>query len=130
MRAQVLHRQFVDGTLAPGTFGHREHLLVAYEILSDAEFLDACVQYTRGVKSLAARAGAPGKFNMTLTIAFLSLIAERMFARHHADAEAFLEDHPELTDPGVLAQWYPSDVLSSEAARHILILPANNASLA
>ena len=69
---------FERGDIDASTFGHVDHLGVAYEMLLRHEFLQASTKYAACINAIATRAGAAGKFNTTITLAFLSLIAERM----------------------------------------------------
>jgi hypothetical protein len=70
-----------------------------------------------------ARAGKPQAFNQTLTIAFLSLIAERMEQTRPADFISFARDNTELFDKDVLARWYPRQQLAAEITRRVFVLP-------
>jgi hypothetical protein len=51
---------------------------MAHERLRRYDFPEAVLHYSRALQALTARAGAPGKFHQTITVAFLSLIAERL----------------------------------------------------
>ncbi|SRR5579883_2859117 len=115
---------FLAGTVEPRSFGHREHLAVAFEMLRRHDFPAAAQRYCEGVRALAARAGHPEVFNVTMTIAFLALVAERMDARAGEDFESFTARHPELFDRSLLERWYPQEQLRSELARRTFVLPA------
>ena len=68
--------------------------------------------------------GNPQAFHQTITIAFLSLIAERMQqCGSSADFEALVGAYPELLDKRALSRWYPAERLVSEAARRTFLLP-------
>jgi hypothetical protein len=59
-----------------------------------------------------------------VTIAFLSLIAERLEgAAGCADFAAFLAAHPQLLDKGALLRWYSPERLASDPARRTFLLP-------
>jgi hypothetical protein len=72
---------------------------------------------------MAAKAGKPQAFNQTVTIAFLSLIAERLEHGHPADFDSFQRDNADLFEKNALARWYRPERLASEAARHTFLLP-------
>lgn len=108
--------------MEPGGFGHRQHLQAAYELLEREPFLGAAVRYSRGIERLAALAGAADKFNLTVTIAFLSLIAERMAERRHESFAAFLAGHPDL-EGNALAPYYSDSRLGSTLARRTFLMP-------
>ncbi|HEV2650485.1 MAG TPA: hypothetical protein VGU69_04440 [Rhizomicrobium sp.] len=102
-------------------FHHADHVWMAFEILKRHDFLDAAKAYAAGLKQIAARGGQPSAFHMTITVAFLSLVAERM--AQHADYPSFAAANPDLFDKRILARWYPSSRLQSEIARATFILP-------
>ena len=116
-------RDLTSGTLAPEGFSHADHVGVAYEALSRSDFFDAAAQIATGLRTLAHRAGVPGKFNATITWAFLSLIAERMARTGHRDAADFLRRNPDLTDRGALRLPYSAERLASDLARSVALLP-------
>ena len=64
------------------TFPHREHVRMAFEMLRRHDFPAAVWLFSRALRAMAARAGKPQAFNQTVTIAFLSLIAECIGALH------------------------------------------------
>ncbi len=116
--------EFIDTTLDPEKFGHREHVMVAYELLQHREFLDACTIYFRSIQAIAQKAGAEDKANLTITIVFLSVIAERMEVSIGDDFSSFLETNADLLDPGLIHQWYSKAQLTSHAARTRFVMPA------
>ncbi len=118
-----LARAFEAGELAPEAFKHADHVAVAYEMLSAYEFLDACSRYAASIKVLAERAGAPEKYNATITLAFLSLIAERIALGRHAGCEEFMAQNGDLTSRDVLLQWYSPQRLTCDTARAVFLLP-------
>ena len=111
------------GTLDPVEFRHLEHIGVAYEALSRHDFFEAASCLAAGIRGLAEKAGAPDKFNATITFAYLSLIAERMRVTEHRDAEDFIQRNPDITGPGALAPWYSKQRLTSDIARSTVLLP-------
>ncbi len=124
-----LTQSFEAHDIGDACFGHREHLLVAFELLGKYEFIDAASIYARGIQSMAAKAGIPDKFNLTITYAFLSLIAERMAAHPVSGFDAFAGQNPDLFSRDVLSKWYAPDRLNSEAARRVFLMPEPQASV-
>ncbi|WP_298851826.1 hypothetical protein [uncultured Ruegeria sp.] len=106
------------------TFGHVEHVQVAYDLLRKYDFIDAATIYAKGIRTLAAKAGAPDKFNLTITYAFMSLIAERLAYTQTDDFERFTQGNPDLMANTVLDQWYTKERLNSALARGVFLLPA------
>src|SRR5579862_2458549 len=82
--------QFVRGLRDPADFPHREHVRMGFEMLRRHDFLTSVQHYSQALRSMTARAGHPQAFNQTLTIAFLSLIAERMQQHPQADFAALV----------------------------------------
>jgi hypothetical protein len=116
--------RFVRGEIEPAAFPHREHVRMAFEMLRRHDFAETALHYSRALRAMSARAGNPQAFHQTVTIAFLSLIAERMQeSGGAADFDALVRDHPELLDKAALTRWYRPERLASEAARHTFLLP-------
>ena len=118
-----LRAQFEAGTLNPEAFTHVDHVRVAVELLGRYSFLEATARFGRGAEALAARAGAPEKFNATVTLAFMSLIGECLSRGDYRDAEELLLAHPELADRHLLSRWYSPARLASARARRMFVLP-------
>ena len=115
--------RFVRGELDPAQFPHREHVRMAFEMLRRHDFAETVLHYSRALRAMTARAGKPQAFNQTVTIAFLSLIAERLERGHPADFAAFQRDNAELFEKNALARWYRPERLASDAARRTFLLP-------
>jgi hypothetical protein len=123
MREAVELERFLRGEIALGAFPHREHVRMGFELLKQRSFPDAASGYSKALREMTARAGKPHLFHQTITIAFLSLIAERMAACDAADFPAFARAYPDLFDRSVLERWYRPERLGSELARHTFLLP-------
>jgi len=109
-------------------FGHRQHVQVAYEMLQKYSYLKACTRYANVINTIATKAGAPEKFNVTITLAFLSLIAQRMHETgERSSFEEFLKKNEDLLSAKVLDRWYSSEQLQSEFARTHFLLPGEAA---
>jgi hypothetical protein len=114
--------RFVRGEVDAAQFPHREHVRMAFEMLKRHDFAESVLHYSRALRALTARAGKPEAFHQTVTIACLSLIAERMEGGA-GDFAAFARQHPELLEKSVLARWYGPERLACPAARRIFVLP-------
>jgi hypothetical protein len=115
--------RFVRGETDPADFPHREHVRMAFEMLRRHDFAESVWLYSRALRALAAQAGKPHAFHQTMTIAFLSLIAERMESDGHTDFAAFERAHPQLLDRHALVRWYRPEQLASAIARRTFVLP-------
>lgn len=123
MSCSELTRSFEAHDLDAAAFHHVDHVQVAFELLGKYDFIDATAIYARGIKTIAAKAGAPDKFSATITYAFMSLIAERMARSKGESFEAFLAKNPDILSGNVLAKWYAPDRLHSDIARKIFLMP-------
>ncbi len=116
--------QFEAFEVDPSKFGHRQHVQVAYEMLHKYGYLEASAKYANAINTIATHAGAPEKFNVTITFAFLSLIAERIHVTASwSSFEEFLEQNEDLLSKSALSKWYSSDQLQSDFARTHFLLP-------
>ena len=118
----------IDRTLQPGGFSHRDHVAAAFAALSRFEFFEAMRVYADGLRALTVRAGVPEKFNATVTMTFMSLIAE-MMAEGFEDADALLAEHPDLVAPGLMGRWYSKGRVASGLAKRIAVMPDRVAAL-
>lgn len=114
---------FKAGDIDPTRFGHLDHVRVAYELLNRQDFFHAASDYATGIRRIAAKAGVPEKFNATITLAYLSLIAERMGAFVHADCEDFMARNPDLLTMEALGKLYSQTRLHSDLAKSCFLLP-------
>jgi hypothetical protein len=115
--------RFLRGEIAAASFPHREHVRMAFEMLRRHDFAETVLHFSRALRSMARQAGKPQAFHQTVTIAFLSLIAERLDGGRWEDFGAFARDNPDLLDKGALARWYRPERLASERARRTFLLP-------
>jgi hypothetical protein len=116
--------RFVRGEIDAASFPHREHVRMAFEMLRRHDFAESVWLYSRALRAMTAKIGKPQVFNQTVTIASLSLIAERMEATPEADFETFARANSELFDKATLARWYPRERLASDITRRIFVLPS------
>ncbi|MEO5686985.1 MAG: hypothetical protein ABIR54_06440 [Burkholderiaceae bacterium] len=114
---------FEMGNVAPADFDHRAHLRAAFCLAQSRPFLEACVAMRDGVQGIARRAGRPGLYHETITVAFMSIVAQRLAARPGVAWDDFLAAHPDLMDRALLGRWYARDTLESAQARVQFVLP-------
>lgn len=115
--------QFIRGEVDPGSFPHREHVRMGFEMLRRHNFEEAALHYCGALRAMTARAGKPMAFHQTITMAFLALIAERMEAAEHSDFTSFASANPDLIDKSALKRWYRPERLATDAARRTFLLP-------
>jgi hypothetical protein len=94
---------FETGALAPGRFGHREHLRLAWCYLTRFGREDTERRLLAGLRAFAARAGKPDKFDAVLTSAWVGVLADAS-AQLGAPAtfDALVAARPDLLDPAAV----------------------------
>jgi len=115
-------RQAIHSRPAP-RFDHAAHLEAAYSLLRQHDFLDALCIYARRLKAITAAVGAAEKFNLTMTLAYMSLLAERMTGTPQTGFEDFIARFPELLDRRLLDRYYDTEMLQSTIARQHFLMP-------
>ena len=118
-----LTQQFEAHDIDPSAFRHIDHVGVAYEMFHKYGFLATLTKFSEAIESIATKAGAPEKYNVTITLAFLSLIAERIHKTEHANFDEFIGGNEDLLSKGVLGKLYPAERLDSDLARKVFLLP-------
>jgi hypothetical protein len=104
--------RFMRGDMDSAGFPHREHVRMGFEMLRRHNFSETAHHYSLALRTMAARAGRPDAFHQTITIAFLSLIAERMLGIDVADFIAFERANADLMAKSALAHWYRPERLT------------------
>jgi len=107
-----------------GELHHADHVRVAFAYLQTMPLLDAIGRFSAALRRFAAAHGRPELYHETITWAFLLIMHERM---QHAPGEweAFARENGDLLrwKPSVLEAYYPDEVLQSELARRVFVLP-------
>ena len=116
-------QRFVRGEICAASFPHREHVRMAFEMLRRHDFAETVLHYSRALRAMAQRAGKPEAFHQTVTVAFLSLIAERLEEGRWNDFTAFARDNPDLLDKAAVGRRYRPERLAAHAARKVFLLP-------
>lgn len=116
---------FEDGTLPESEFTHRSHLRAGWIYLERHPLPEAAMRCALHVQKYAAGHGAPEKFHLTLTLAFMHVIADLRSAHPAPDWEAFLAACPELQADAreIIARHYSEALLQSERARKTFVPP-------
>jgi hypothetical protein len=110
-------RAFDAGTLPAEGFGHREHLRLAW-ILIDRLGLEAALpEIERRLRHLAEAHGMPERYNRTLTLFWVRLIAHMAARRRAASFSEFLAREGWLMEPGLARRHYSQGLLASDLAR-------------
>lgn len=123
LNAENLLQSFEALEIPAPDFYHIDHVKVAYSMLNRYEFMDAVTRYASTIRTMAESVGAPEKYNLTITVAFMSVIAERMASTRYHNADEFLDSNPDLLNGDMLSRWYSSERINSPLARGQFVLP-------
>jgi hypothetical protein len=120
--AELVER-FERGDVAQ--FHHPDHVRVAFAYLRTMPLLDALRAFAAALRRFAAAHGQPQLYHETITWAFLFIIHERMQRAPGVEWEEFIAANEDLLrwKPSVLESYYPAEVLQSELARRVFVLP-------
>lgn len=124
--AAELMTAFETGTLNPAGFHHRDHVQLAWAHLRHYPPLVALERFGAGLRQAARAAGKPERYHETITWAYLLLINERMErAGRDLPWDEFARRNPDLLrwKPSVLETYYSREVLGSDLARRVFVLP-------
>ena len=111
--------------LPPVAFNHVGHLRVAWICLHRFGREEAERRVCTGIARFAAKLGVPQKYNHTLTVALVRLMAQGGATDATGSFSSFLASNRALVDDakGVLARHYSSPLLESPAAKGAFVAP-------
>ncbi|MEU1282648.1 hypothetical protein [Kitasatospora sp. NPDC005856] len=112
-------------------FGHRQHVRLTWLAVRRHGATAALDLVGEGILRTATRAGAPQKFHVTMTRAWVELVAlhagddttDTDTDATGTDFERFAARHPDLLDKDLLARHYRPQTLASEQARTAWVEP-------
>lgn len=119
-------QRFAAGETPKEEFRHANHVRLAWLLLAETPLLPALLRFRRLLKAFAARHGATGLYNETITCFYMLLIAEAMQGMDPAHGwEDFQAAQPELFGypKALLERYYPAGLAFSPAAKASFILP-------
>lgn len=99
-------------------FGHRQHIHLTWLAVRRYGTAAAIVLVSDGIQGAARYAGAPQKYNATVSRAWVELVGHH--AEHStaaADFDTFADQHSALLDKRLLTRFYRSTTLAGDAAR-------------
>jgi hypothetical protein len=98
----------------------------AWLLLQEASPAEALERFSAALKRFAAAKGKIGLYHETITWAYLLLINERLErGGRRSGWDEFAASNRDLLTwrPGVLDRYYTSEMLESEFARRVFVLP-------
>ncbi|MEU7060210.1 hypothetical protein [Streptomyces sp. NPDC046197] len=104
-------------------FGHRQHVHLTW--LAVRRYgTDAAVDLVSdGIQRTARYAGAPQKYNATVSRAWVELVGHHAGEPDTADFDAFVDQHRALLDKKLLTRFYRSSTLAGTPARTSWVEP-------
>jgi hypothetical protein len=103
---------------------HREHIRLAWIYFTRFSEEEAASRMVQGIRAFAKRHGAEAKYHHTITLAWMQLVRHEVRsspAEQHFSS--FLAANPHLLNPRLLADYYSSARLNSDAARNSWLEP-------
>jgi hypothetical protein len=119
----ALVERFLAREIPPREFTHEMHVAVGWALLRRMPYPEALAAYAATIRAMAESVGAAEKFNITITAAFLALIAEHLAEDDALAWPAFIAANPALLDKSLLARWYSPERLRSPLARATFVMP-------
>lgn len=112
-----------DGSLAASAFDHAGHVRAAYLYLKRDGFVAGMAAFRDSLRRFAAIQGVPEKYHETVTVAFLTLIHERMYEAPREEVwPDFAARNADLFACDLLTRYYRPETLASPRARAIFLL--------
>jgi hypothetical protein len=121
MTDEAFLRRFEAASL--GSFGHRDHLRVAFAYARRGGVDHAVARAREGLRRFTAAHGQAGRYHETLTTAWARVVGHYALGAPENDFEAFLAAHPRLLERDLLCAHYSPERLFSEAARAAFVEP-------
>ena len=100
-----------------GRFGHREHVHLTWLAVRRFGMPAAVGLVTDGIQRTARYAGAPQKYHVTVSRAWVELVSYHADEHPLSDFAAFARRNPALLDKRLLTRFYHPATLASPPAR-------------
>ncbi|MEV6395476.1 hypothetical protein AB0M39_11980 [Streptomyces sp. NPDC051907] len=98
-------------------FGHRQHIHLTWLTVRRHGVPAAVRMVSEGIQRTARYAGAPQKYNATVSRAWVELVGHHVAEDDAQTFSAFAEHHPPLLDKRLLTRFYRPATLASASAR-------------
>ncbi|MEU0504386.1 hypothetical protein [Nocardia sp. NPDC005998] len=104
-------------------FGHREHIHLTWLAVQRYGTAAAVYLVSDGIQRTARYAGAPQKYNVTISRAWVELVGHHAEEADTADFDVFLDRNPALLNKKLLTRFYRPTTLAGVPARSGWIEP-------
>src|SRR5207248_7941666 len=110
---------FMDGSLPPEQFHHRDHLRLAWLLIRRLDVELATITIASGIQRFAARHGHAEKYHETLTQFWVRIVGHHMVRVRPdiTDFETFIATFPQLLDKGLPSRHWQRETMGSATAR-------------
>lgn len=98
-------------------FGHRQHVHLTWLAVRRYGTTAAIGLVSDGIQRTARYAGAPQKYNVTVSRAWVELVGHHAGAPASESFDSFARQHPALLDKRLLSRFYRPSTLAGEQAR-------------
>jgi len=113
----VFDELMAEATAGATGFGHREHVHLTWLAVRRLGVAAATDLVSTGIRETARYAGAPQKYHVTMSRAWVELVAFHVAEADAATFGEFAAHHRALLDKRLLSRFYSSAVLAGPAAR-------------
>jgi hypothetical protein len=117
MTAGVFDELMTEVMASADAFGHRQHVHLTWLAVRRAGMPAAVTVVSEGIRRTARYAGAPQKYHVTVSRAWVELVAHHTSEDPTPDFSAFTGRNPELLDKRLLTRFYRSTTLADVRAR-------------
>jgi hypothetical protein len=104
-------------------FGHRQHIHLTWLAVRRYGTPAAAELISDGIKQTATYAGAPQKYNATVTRAWVELVGHHTMQSDADVFDSFASQNAALLDKKLLTRFYRSSTLASDSARTSWVEP-------
>jgi hypothetical protein len=117
-------RAFLDRSLSPAGFHHRDHVRLTWLLIRQVGEERAAVAVAEGIRRFAAAHGQPEKYHETLTQFWVRLIAHLYHARPELTTfAAFIDTFPWVLEKELPYRHWRRETLGSRTARVAWVEP-------
>jgi hypothetical protein len=106
-----------------GRFGHQQHIHLTWLAVRQYGVPAAVTLVSEGIQRTARYAGAPQKYHVTVSRAWVELVGYHTAERAEPDWPAFAAHHPLLLDKRLLTRFYRPATLATARARSEWVPP-------
>jgi hypothetical protein len=117
MTSPVFDELMAEVMASARAFGHRQHVHLTWLAVRRAGMPAAIGLVSEGIQRTARYAGAPQKYHVTVSRAWVELVAHHVAEDPSPDFTAFAGRNPELLDKRLLSRFYRSATLARGEAR-------------